>query len=89
MSCVIFGTGPGLGSALAKKFASEGLHVALVARSKEFLESLSKEIQSSGGKATPFICDVSKEDSIKKCFKDMKSSLPPLKVLIYSFLKLI
>ena len=40
---------------LAKKFASEGYKVAMLARRKENLDALEKEIKDSKG----YVCDVS------------------------------
>ena len=46
---VVAGVGPGLGASLARKFAGEGCHVALLARASDFLESLANELRRRGG----------------------------------------
>lgn len=44
----IFGAGPGLGRSVAEKFGREGYTVALVARNKDKLEKLAKELRREG-----------------------------------------
>lgn len=46
---LIVGTGPGLGSALARRFAQAGMAVAVAARNAEKLDGLIKEINALGG----------------------------------------
>ena len=53
--CLISGVGPGTGSALAKRFAEGGYHVALLARSEDRLAALEKELSNAKG----YRCDVS------------------------------
>ena len=47
----IAGVGPGLGASLARKLAKEGSRLALLARSPDFLETLSNELQQYGTEA--------------------------------------
>ena len=49
---LITGASSGIGAAVAKKFAAEGAHVILVARSVGGLEEVDDEIQEAGGSAT-------------------------------------
>ena len=53
--CVVTGVGPGTGSALARRFASGGYRVAMIARDLERLSRLEREIPGSKG----YPCDVS------------------------------
>jgi NAD(P)-dependent dehydrogenase (short-subunit alcohol dehydrogenase family) len=56
---VVVGVGErqGLGAALARRFANEGLHVFIGGRTLERLESVVSEIEASGGKATAVATD--------------------------------
>src|SRR5260370_41851746 len=45
---VIAGVGPGLGASLARRIAKEVPRLALLARSSDFLEALSKELRRRG-----------------------------------------
>lgn len=47
---VLAGAGGGTGAAVAHRFAKAGYTVALLARNKDNLASLAKEIESTGGK---------------------------------------
>lgn len=45
---VVLGAGPGVGSAVARRFGEDGYDVALVARSPERLAALGSELQEAG-----------------------------------------
>jgi hypothetical protein len=49
---LITGASRGIGAAVAKKYASEGAHVILVARTTSGLEEVDDAIKSAGGEAT-------------------------------------
>jgi len=51
------GASQGLGAALARRFAREGLHTFLAGRSTERLEGVASEIEEAGGQATAVRCD--------------------------------
>ncbi|EGG02584.1 uncharacterized protein MELLADRAFT_38530 [Melampsora larici-populina 98AG31] len=84
---IIVGVGHGTGSAgdssinLARSYA-----VALLARSKDKLEQISREIQTKGGTADSFPCDVSSEQSIKSTFRAIKTRFDkiPLRVAVFN-----
>jgi uncharacterized protein len=55
---VITGASSGIGAAVARKLAAEGLRVVLVARRRERLESLAGEIRAAGGSARILTADL-------------------------------
>lgn len=55
----VFGAGPGLGSAVARRFGREGFDVALVARRPEPLAALVEELSAEGITARAFPADLS------------------------------
>lgn len=65
---LIVGVGPGLGSALARRFAKAGMSVALVARNTKKLEGLMKELQEWGGLGRTYGCDATEERLVKELF---------------------
>ena len=77
-SVIIIGTGPGLGSSLAKKFAKEGHHVFVVRRERHFeeLNSLCDEIKGSGGSATAIPSDAREEEQVISLFSEVAKSGP-------------
>ncbi len=56
---VVIGVGAsrGLGAALARRFASEGLHVFVAGRTSEKIEAVAQEIRDAGGDATAIVTD--------------------------------
>jgi short-subunit dehydrogenase len=52
-SIAVFGVGPGLGRAIARRYAREGYSVVLVARRQEPLDLLAKDLTSAGATAPP------------------------------------
>ena len=63
---VIYGAGGGIGSAVARAFASEGATVYLTGRRKASVEALAKEIQADGGSAKAAEVDALDEKAVDK-----------------------
>ncbi|MFL5824582.1 MAG: SDR family NAD(P)-dependent oxidoreductase, partial [Solirubrobacteraceae bacterium] len=61
---LITGASSGVGEASAKRLASAGATVLLVARREELLERISREIQDAGGKAFAHRCDLADTDEV-------------------------
>jgi len=61
---VVTGASRGIGAAVAKRFAAEGAHVVLVARTVGGLEELDDQIVSAGGSATLVPLDLRELDRI-------------------------
>ena len=68
---VIIGVGAeqGLGAQLAKRFASEGLHVFIASRNQSRLEALTIEIERAGGKASVVCADATNEEQVINLFE--------------------
>ena len=58
-SIAVFGAGPGLGQAIAHRYAREGYSVVLVARRQEPLNRLAKDLTSAGATAHVITADLS------------------------------
>jgi NAD(P)-dependent dehydrogenase (short-subunit alcohol dehydrogenase family) len=58
------GASAGLGAALARRFSSEGLTVAVTGRSRDRLDALVDEIRSAGGHAIALPGDVTSESDL-------------------------
>ena len=74
---VIIGVGAeqGLGAQLAKRFASEGLHVFVASRTQSRLDALTVEIEQAGGIATAVCADATNEEQVIKLFEKAGSGL--------------
>ena len=46
--CLIAGAGPGIGQAVARRFAKEGFTIVAVRRNKDQLQTLTADITNSG-----------------------------------------
>jgi NAD(P)-dependent dehydrogenase (short-subunit alcohol dehydrogenase family) len=79
---VVIGVGPGLGAAVARRFA-ERYAVALVARQADYLERIAGEIKAAGGEAFPVPADVSDQAALAGAFATIRSIANP-EVLIYN-----
>jgi NADP-dependent 3-hydroxy acid dehydrogenase YdfG len=63
---IVTGASQGLGREVSLKLSHAGAKVMLVARSKELLDSVRKTIESAGGAAQVYMCDVRNPEQIKK-----------------------
>lgn len=80
----IVGAGPGLGAALAGRFACEGHSVALLTRSSGHRESIIAGIRADGGNAHGYDCDASKPESVAAAFEQVRATLGDPEVLVYN-----
>jgi len=78
--CVVVGVGPGNGAAFARRFATEGHAVALLARSTKFTGELASALPS----ARAIACDVSDAGSISRAFEAVRRELGEVEVLVYN-----
>lgn len=60
----ITGAGRGIGEAIARAFAREGIRVVCAARTRDEIERVAFEIRAQGGNAIAVACDVTNPDSI-------------------------
>lgn len=82
LQAVITGASGGIGASLARELAARGTRVALVARRVDRLESLAKEIEAAGGRATVHPCDVSDLGAIQSTVKSIVAELGGFDLLV-------
>jgi len=80
---VITGVGPGLGAALAHRFAAD-YAVAILARKADYLKALAAEIRKSGGTVLDLPCDVSDPAKISNAFRAIRNDLGEPEMLLYN-----
>ena len=80
----VLGVGPGLGAAIARRFAREGFAVALMARREESVTEVRKEIEAAGGQALPISTDATDPASVRTTFERIRSELGDPEVFAYN-----
>jgi NAD(P)-dependent dehydrogenase (short-subunit alcohol dehydrogenase family) len=80
---VVLGVGPGLGAALARRFA-QGYAVAINARNAQYLRSLAEEIRATGGQVLEVPADIGDRAQVEAAFKSIRERLGPPEVLLYN-----
>src|SRR5580704_18449435 len=82
-TAVVTGASIGIGRAIAKGLAHEGVRVVAVARRKELLETLAQEVQAQGrGVVIPVIQDIAQDDAAKKLAAKAIAELGHVDILI-------
>lgn len=76
---LIVGVGPGLGSALARRFATDGFRVAIAARRGDTLQDLAKRIARHA-----CTCDVSQESDVAGLFAAVERDIGIPNVVIHN-----
>jgi short-subunit dehydrogenase len=74
-SIVLFGVGPGLGQAVARRYAREGYVVVLVARRREPLDQLANDLADGGATAHVIAADLSKPEVIPALAKQIRAKV--------------
>ncbi|CAH0260787.1 Sulfoquinovose 1-dehydrogenase [Peribacillus sp. Bi96] len=80
----IIGAGPGLGLAIAKKFGSEQFNVALIARNKEKLSAMVKELKGLNIEAKYYLADLRNLEQLKQALEAAKTDFHNIDVLEFS-----
>jgi 3-oxoacyl-[acyl-carrier protein] reductase len=84
-TALVTGASAGIGRAIARALAAEGVRTAVVARRTERLEALSGEIEAAGGPKPHLItADVMDEESIAAMAHEARESLGHVDILVNS-----
>lgn len=78
------GASAGLGGALARRFAREGLHVLLAGRTADRLESLAEEIRQAGGASTAVPTDTTQAQEVTALFERAETVGESLELVSYN-----
>jgi NAD(P)-dependent dehydrogenase (short-subunit alcohol dehydrogenase family) len=80
----VLGVGPGLGAAVARRFAREGFDIALMARSRGALDASAKEIGALGRKSVAIEVDATSAASVADGFSKARAALGDASVFVYN-----
>ena len=79
-TALVSGVGPGTGRAIVERFARGGYRVAMLARNRERLDALEREIPETLG----VVCDVSDEKQVDTAVAAVRARLGAPEVLIHN-----
>jgi UDP-glucose 4-epimerase len=79
---VVTGASSGIGEAIAKKLSHEGLKVVLVARNRERLEHVAKQLHALGNEATVITADLTQEEERIRVFEEVHATYGSVDVLV-------
>lgn len=82
-SIAICGAGPGLGQAVARRYAREGYEVVLVARDRHRLEALAASLIAEGASAHVVTADLSDTDAVPTLSERIRSAVGDLHAIYY------
>ncbi|HSN39575.1 MAG TPA: SDR family NAD(P)-dependent oxidoreductase [Burkholderiales bacterium] len=78
---IIAGAGPGLGAALARRFARAGMNVAMAARNPGKLSGLAADL---GRRARAYACDVADERAVTALFSDVAAGFGAPRLVVFN-----
>jgi len=79
---VITGGSKGIGKAIARALAAEGVDLVLLARGKDQLEHAAEEIRRSGVRVTTISTDIMRSDSVNAAATAVKSEFPTVHIVV-------
>jgi len=83
-SIAIFGAGPGLGQAVARRYAREGYNVVLVARHQQSLDVFAKVLTGIGANAYAITADLADTDAVPELAERIRAVTGELDALYYA-----
>ena len=78
----VTGASSGIGRALAYRLATNGYRVGLIARRRDLLGSLAREISAARGTAAVAVADVGDRPSLRTAVAEIEARLGPIDVMI-------
>lgn len=84
-NAIVTGGSQGIGKAIARELAREGVNVAIVARKKEALEAIAKELSAeTGGRVVALVADVTSKAQVEAMVAEADKQLGGLHILVNS-----
>ena len=84
-NAIVTGGSQGIGKAIARELAREGVNVAIVARKKEALEAIAKELcAETGGRVIALVADVTSKTQVEAMVAEADKQLGGLHILVNS-----
>ena len=80
----VFGAGPGLGQAVARRYAREGYEVALVARDRNSLEAFAENLAGTGARTYVITADLADTDAVRVVAEQVRAAVGQLDAFYYA-----
>jgi NAD(P)-dependent dehydrogenase (short-subunit alcohol dehydrogenase family) len=81
-TALVTGASRGIGAAVARRLAAEGARVVLVARGREGLEGVAREVSAAGGSPSVLPFDVTDRDAAARAVREWTDRAGPIDVLV-------
>ena len=81
-AAIVTGASSGIGEAAARRLAENGFDVAIIARRKDRLDALAKEIEEAGGRAIPIGADLADEQATARAVQEALEGLGRIDLLV-------
>jgi 3-oxoacyl-[acyl-carrier protein] reductase len=79
---IVTGGSRGIGAAIVRQLAGDGLHVVAVARNMDKLKTLTDELTAAGQFAEPAVCDIADSKALSELIESIGDRLGRLDVLV-------
>ncbi len=79
---VVTGASRGIGKSMAETYAKAGAHVVCVSRTEDALKAVAEEINTEGGSASVFACDVSDLGAFQNLIKNTADTHGSVDILV-------
>jgi short-subunit dehydrogenase len=83
-SIAVFGAGPGLGHAVARRYAQDGYEVVLVARRRQPLDLLAQELTEAGTKTHVITADLADTAAVPALAEQIRAAVGGLDAFYYA-----
>ncbi len=83
-TAIVVGVGPGMGLAIARRFAREGYRIGLIARDQPKLDQFVSDLAAQGARAFGRSADVCDLQDLRAAFEEIQAVLGPATVLVYN-----
>ncbi len=81
---IVIGAGPGIGASVARRFAREGVPVAVLARSQATVEQALDSLAGGAAETFGITADVTDEHALRAALDQVVDRLGPPEVLVYN-----
>ena len=79
---VVTGASAGVGRAVARRFAQDGVKIGLIARGEDGLRAAAREAEEAGSEALVLPCDVSDHEAVEAAAEEVEKTFGPIDIWI-------